>query len=80
MVVLNERIGTVNDYELWTLRVDLPCSAWLDGGVVCRKPATVARVYPRHDNTVLVCPRCDTHLKDNEWAIILNYLEASNQP
>jgi hypothetical protein len=78
--VLNERIGTMDDYELWTLRVGLPCSAWLDGGVVCRKPATFARVYPRHDNTVLVCPRCETHLKDDEWVIILNYLEASNQP
>ena len=78
--MLKERLGIMDDYELWTLRDDLPCSAWVDGGVVCRKPATIARVYSRHDNTVLVCPRCETHLKDNEWVVILTYLEASTQP
>jgi hypothetical protein len=68
--MLNTKLATVGDCELWLLKDDLPCSAWLDDGKVCLKPATVARVIHRRDGTVIVYPRCDAHLNDNELTTI----------
>jgi hypothetical protein len=70
MRMLGAKLVTVGDYELWLLRDDLPCSAWLSDGKVCLKPAIIARVIHRRDGTAIVYPRCDAHLNDNELAAI----------
>jgi hypothetical protein len=73
--MLGAKLATVGDYELWLLKDDLPCSAWLDDGKVCPKPATVARVIHRRDGTAVVYPRCDAHLSDKELLVIADNLK-----
>jgi len=74
MGMLNTKLATVSDYELWLLKDELPCSAWLSDGKVCLKPATIARVIHRRDGTAIVYPRCDAHLNDREILAVADNL------
>jgi hypothetical protein len=72
--MLSAKLATVGDYELWLLKDDLPCSAWLGDGKVCLKPATVARVIHRCDGTAIVYPRCNAHLSAKETLVVADNL------
>jgi hypothetical protein len=75
--MLGTKLATIGDYEIWLLKDDLPCSAWLEDGKVCLKPATIARVIHRRDGTAVVYPRCDAHLNDKELVTLSKLIKAS---